>query len=68
MSKYKVTIEIKQSDKVLRYKEVIINLDNGYYRPKIGECIKRLVDPPIYETVVKVVEVIEDYESHGNGD
>lgn len=68
MPKFRVTIEVKQSGKVLRYREETVDSGNGYYKPRVGEGIKRLVDPPIYETVVKVVEVIEDYEAHGNGD
>ena len=55
LSKYKLTIHRTQRGELLSEETLIIE---SFLKPKVGEGkVMFLVDPPIYETVVKVEEL-----------
>ena len=57
MPKYKIKLERTQRGKKLDWeKEQIVECGRP---PKIGEGKTLLIDPPIFETIVNVEEVIE---------
>ena len=57
MGKYKIKLERTQRGEKLDWeKEQIVECSRP---PKIGEGKALLVDPPIFETIVSVEEVIE---------
>lgn len=57
MTKYKIKLERTQRGKKLDWEnELIVECS---IPPKVGEGKVLLVDPPIFETIVSVEEVIE---------
>ena len=54
LSKYKLTIHRTQRGELLSEETLIVE---SLLKPKVGEGKALMVDPPIYETVVKVEEL-----------
>lgn len=55
MWKYKIKLERTQrGEKLDQSKELVVECSRP---PKVGECKKLLVDPPIYETIISVEKI-----------
>lgn len=54
LGKYKLTIHRTQRGELLSEETLIVE---SFLKPKVGEGKALMVDPPIYETVVKVEEL-----------
>jgi len=66
---YKLTIEVRQRGELLRTETLITDPLPSFNKPRVGEGTALLVDPPIYKTIIKVEEMLDEtYEGHGNGD
>jgi hypothetical protein len=70
MPRYHITIEVTQEGKELYTKSLTVEVKNKISAPKVGDGVKKLVYPPIYERIIKVTQVDDEIleEIHGNGD
>jgi hypothetical protein len=70
MAKYHITIEVTQEGQEAYTKSLTVSVGDKRYAPRIGDGVKKLMYPPIYERIISVTEIGDEVleEIHGNGD